>query len=100
MYGGRRATSRSVGVLKVPLWGSTLVTVKRPAARCAARRSRRYHTWLLRPDEPHVEASGVLGADQHRLLAGIANAARRRRHAVVGHPLRGGLHAARAVEGL
>ena len=42
----------------------------------------------------------MLGADEHRVLAGVADSSRGRRDAVIGHPLRRRVHAARAVEDL
>src|SRR6266498_5785784 len=50
--------------------------------------------------ETDIDATGLIRPDQDRLLAGIADAARRRRHAVTFHPADRGVHTARAVEHL
>ncbi len=55
---------------------------------------------LRRPHKPDVRPARVLRHDEHRLLAGVADSPRRRREAVVGHPLRGGVHVAGAVQDL
>ena len=55
---------------------------------------------LRRPHKPDIHPAGVLRHDEHRLLAGVADSARRRREAVVGHPLRGGVHAGGAIQDL
>ena len=55
---------------------------------------------LRQPHEPDINPARVLRHDEHRLLAGVADAPRGRREAVVGHPFRGGVHAAGAVQDL
>ena len=55
---------------------------------------------LTRADEADVRAAGVLRPHQHGVLARVPHAARGRRQAMVGHPARRGVHAARAVQRL
>src|SRR5260221_13483477 len=55
---------------------------------------------LHRPDEPDIHPARVFRRDEHRVLAGVADSARGRRDAVVGHPFRGGVHAAGAIQNL
>ncbi len=55
---------------------------------------------LRRPNEADIHLARVLRHDEHSLFAGVADSPRRRREVVVGHPLRGGVHAAGAMQDL
>src|SRR6266704_2907558 len=52
------------------------------------------------PDEPDVGAAGIRRAHEHRLLAGVADPARRRRHPVARHETRRRVHGARTMQHL
>src|SRR5882672_5790364 len=63
-------------------------------------RENQVHRPLRRPHEADIHPACVRRRDEHRLLAGVAGSPRRRRDAVFGHPLRGSVHAAGAIQDL
>src|SRR2546430_17406562 len=86
---------------KAPVaWETGLSRVKGEAPAAIHSRTPSKATALRRSHEADVGATRIVRVHEHCLLAGVADATRWRRHAMICHPARRGVHAARAVQHL